>query len=119
MAVLSEHRYSESKLPSADEMQRLEAVIPGGAREAIDMAKTEQKFTIDETAKNNRRTFIVDLLGPIFGLIALLSLIGLCIFMVVEDQAIYAAAVVGAIGVSAAVFFRPQKEPKAQNQKKK
>ena len=97
----------------------LESVVPGGAREAIDMAKAEQKFMISETAKNNRRGFTVDLMGPIFGFLALLSLIGLCMFMVVFDQAIYAAAVVGAIGVSAAIFFRPMRVPAAKDSKKK
>ncbi len=119
VAVLSEHHYNESKLPSAFEMQQLESVVPGGAREAIDMAKAEQKFLIEETKANNRRGFIVDLLGPIFGLVALLSLIGLCVFMVVMGQAIYAAAVVGAIGLSAAIFFRPVKETKLSGPKKK
>tara|TARA_R110000796_G_scaffold14517_1_gene47426 strand:- start:6692 stop:7177 length:486 start_codon:yes stop_codon:yes gene_type:complete len=119
VAVLSEHHYNESKLPSAQELQMLESVVPGGAREAIDMAKAEQKFMISETAKNNRRGFTVDLMGPIFGFLALLSLIGLCMFMVVFDQAIYAAAVVGAIGVSAAIFFRPMRVPAAKDSKKK
>jgi len=117
VAVLSEHHYNESKLPSAQELQMLESVVVGGAREAIDMAKAEQQFMISETSKNNRRGFTVDLLGPIFGFLALLSLIGLCVFMVIWEQAIYAAAVVGAIGISAAIFFRPVKDADATGAK--
>jgi uncharacterized membrane protein len=119
VAVLSEHHYNESKLPSAKELQMLEDVVPGGAREAIDMAKAEQQFMISETSKNNSRGFTIDMLGPIFGFLALLSLIGLCVFMVIWDQAIYAAAVIGAIGISAAVFFRPAREDANKASKKK
>jgi len=119
VAVLSEHTYNESKLPSAFELSAIEEVVEGGARQAIEMAREEQAFVMSETAKNNRRGYTIDLLAPILGLCALLSLIGLCVYMVYNGDAIYAAAVVAAIGASAAIFFRPSGGDGNNSNKKK
>jgi len=101
VAVFSQHSYNESKLPAAHELKALEDAVPGGAKIAVEMAQKEQDFILDETRKNNKRGYTLDLIAPICGILGLALLVGLCAFMVSQGYA--TQAVVAAIGVIATV----------------
>jgi uncharacterized membrane protein len=125
VAVVSQHSYNESKLPSAYELKALEEAVPGGAKMAVDMAQREQEFILDETRRNNRRGFLLDFIAPIFGLVGLALLIGLCVFMVHKGYATQAVvAAIGVIGTVVGLFVgmnRPSKQSNEipQNKSKK
>lgn len=125
VAVVSQHSYNESKLPSAHELRALEEAHPGSAKTAVAMAQKEQDFINDEIRKNNRRGYTLDLVAPICGLLGLALLIGLCAFMVEKGYATQAViAAIGVIGTVVGLFIRMNRpstsEPdKRENRPKK
>lgn len=128
VAVLSQHTYNESKLPAAHELVALESVVPGGAERAIAMAEKEQEFMIKEMALNNKRLFLLDLIGPFLGIFGLAILAALCAFMVYMGYPVTAAAsAIGVMGVVVTVFVTRSKatnddtttQPEEKRKKKK
>lgn len=114
VAVVSQHSYNESKLPAAHELKALEEAVPGGAKVAVEMAQKEQDFILDETRKNNKRGYTLDLVAPICGIIGLALLIGLCMFMVEKGYATQAVvAAIGVIGTVVGLFVRMNKPPES------
>lgn len=110
VAVVSQHSYNESKLPAAHELKAIEEAVPGGAKVAVEMAQKEQDFILDETRKNNRRGYTLDLVAPICGIIGLALLIGLCMFMVDRGYATQAViAAIGVIGTVVGLFVKMNK----------
>lgn len=110
--TITHSQFTSGPIPTADELQKLEAVKPGLAERVVAMAELEQKSRISQNddiiklqGEMAKKEYSIPRRGQALGFMSVCLIVGLCAYMVYQGNASDAKSVaIGTIVSLAAVF---------------